>query len=87
MHPSNKKTARRKERAVKISTADLDRSRSTLTGFKTTLRLVDDVETSAAANDLIITMALFQRLERVFNFHDRPNSFARHLPQSALKGR
>jgi hypothetical protein len=44
--------------------------RSALTGLEPRVHLVDDVGAASAAHDLAILVALFQRFQRVGDFHD-----------------
>ena len=41
-----------------------------LTRLEARIGLVDDVDTSPAAHQLVIAVALDERLERIANFHD-----------------
>src|SRR6478736_3415841 len=45
--------------------------RSALAGLVALLRLVDDVDAALATNQLVVTMAAAQRLERVADLHRR----------------
>src|SRR6185312_5345900 len=58
--------------------------RSALAGFEPRVRLVDDVGAAAAAHDLAVLVALFQRFQRVSDFHDvtskRPANIRKRRP-------
>jgi hypothetical protein len=43
---------------------------SALTGLKARVGLVNDVNTSTAAHQLIVSVTLDQRLKRIANFHN-----------------
>jgi hypothetical protein len=43
-----------------------------LAGLETFDDLVDDIQTAAAANDTVITVAHSQRFDGIFNLHDLP---------------
>jgi hypothetical protein len=56
----------------KIGTAKLppmQQDASTLTGFVTRSRLVDDVDATLAANQTVVTVTGAQRLERILDLH------------------
>jgi len=49
---------------------------STLTGFEATLGLVDHVNAAFATHNAAVTVPVFQRAERIANFHGfDPSSF------------
>jgi hypothetical protein len=44
-------------------------TRSTLAGFETALRLIDDVNAALAAHDAIVAVTAAQRFQRITDFH------------------
>ena len=47
---------------------------SALAGFVALLRLVDDIDTALAADQLVVAVTAAQRLERVADFHYKPRN-------------
>ena len=47
----------------------MNRRKSTLASFEALLGLVDDVDAAATTHELVVAMALHQRLQRVANLH------------------